>query len=75
MLYIAPRNHFDKCIIRIDTERECVIYDFELLVDSFIDFGMSYADAVDHICYNIIGAQNNKYYPIVIESDNDGKEI
>ena len=75
MLYIAPRDHFDKCIIRIDTENECVIYDYDLLVDAYVDSGMSYTEAVDWINYNIIGAEHNKYYPIVVSRDDDGKEI
>ena len=75
MLYIAPREHFDKCIVRIDTKRECVMYDYELLVETYIELGMSYTEAVDWVNYNIIGAELNKYYPKVILRDHDGKEI
>jgi hypothetical protein len=66
MLYILPRYHFDKCIIKIDKDRECVIYDYDLLVESYTKLGMSYTDAVDWVNHGIIGAEINQHFPKVI---------
>jgi len=64
-LYIEPRNIFDSCIIGYHLELKSLIYDYDSLVCGFQKTGMTYEQSIDHISFNIIGAEGNMYYPII----------
>lgn len=42
------------------------VYDYDKLVDVFIDQGLSYEDAVEWVDYNIVGAWLGKQTPIIV---------
>ena len=70
-VYIEPRNIFDSCIIRYDEEHECLIYDYWKLIESFMMQGMTESEAHDHVNYNIIGMEQNRYFPLIQENEHE----
>lgn len=67
MIYLAPRKHYDKAIIKI--ENEIVYYDYKKLIDCIMDeLECSEIDAIDWYCYNIMGSQMPGW-PVVIDND------
>ena len=70
-VFIEPRNVFDSCIIRYDKKQECLIYDYCKLIAGFISLGMTEMEAQDHISYNLIGMQINKYFPYIEENTHE----
>ena len=66
-LYLEPRNIFDACIIGYKEDTFQLIYDYWNVIEGFVSLGMDYWTALDHVSYNIIGMEDNQYYPIVSE--------
>jgi hypothetical protein len=42
------------------------VYDYEKLVDVFINDGLSYEDAVEWVDFNIVGAWHGEKTPIIV---------
>jgi hypothetical protein len=64
-VYLEPRKYLDCAIVGYDLIDECLIYEYCLLIDAYMDMGCTYDDASDHINYNIISMTPNKYWPII----------
>lgn len=55
MIYLEPREIYDKAIKRIES---VVIYDFEMIIELVMNnLDCSYLEAVDWFCYNMESAQ------------------
>ena len=64
MIYLEPRNILDTAIIGEEDNR--IIYSYSRLVDIYMDGGMDYFQAIEHIEWNIIGTYM-EYWPIIID--------
>tara|TARA_R100000742_G_C4276072_1_gene96914 strand:- start:1744 stop:1986 length:243 start_codon:yes stop_codon:yes gene_type:complete len=64
-MHIKPKDIFDSCIVGYHLVYQSWLYDYELLIDGFIQLGLTYEEAMDHVSYNIIGNQYKKFFPIV----------
>lgn len=70
-IFIEPRNILDTCIIRYDKKHECLIYDYWKLIEGLMSLGMTNTEAHDHVNFNIIGMEGNKFFPLIDESKHD----
>ena len=61
-----PQETFNKAIIGVEGNR--LVYCFDKIVDSLMENGLSYIDAVDYISFNI-GPQGVKNWPIIQEEN------
>lgn len=50
-ILLEPRKYHDKAIIGF---KDVVLYDYDLLLDSFVEQGMTYEEASEWISYNTI---------------------
>ena len=53
-MHIKPKDIFDSCIVGYHLVYQSWLYDYELLIDGFIQLGLTYEEAMDHVSYNII---------------------
>ena len=70
-IYLEPRNTFDKCIIGYNQETCQLIYCFMELVCCYISLGLTKEETLNHISFNIIGMQINRYFPFVSEDKHE----
>jgi hypothetical protein len=64
MIYFEPKAKLDKAIIKIENEK--VTYSFDLLVECFMDMGMSYIESVEYIDFNL-SCVSVKNWPVIQE--------
>lgn len=55
---LEPREHLDSAVV--DVKNGSVIYDEELLIDGYMEMGMTWEEAMDWMCYNTDG--NGYFY-------------
>ena len=70
LLFLEPRESFDKAIIGIVTRINLAVlcYDEAEILNVLIqpDFQMSYEDAIEHLEYNIKGSYNGENTPVFL---------
>jgi hypothetical protein len=67
-----PRKHLDKAIIAIENGR--AIYDYEMLVDAFIDMGASWEQATDWVQYNCCDTGQKGYPQVIYKTEEEREE-
>ena len=68
-ILLEPREFHDKAIVGFN---EVVLYDYDLLIESFINQGLTYDEAIDWINYNTIRAGDYiPNFPKIIKDNND----
>ena len=71
-ILLEPRAFLDSAIIGFD---QVVIYDYFLLIDAFVDMGMSFEEASEWVNYNSIRAGDYvSGWPQIIEEDDDERD-
>lgn len=65
MIYLEPRAVYDEAIIGQQGE-DILIYSFWAIVDALMETGWTEAEAMEHICYNIMGT-SLPGWPIILE--------
>tara|TARA_R100001443_G_scaffold26695_3_gene40010 strand:+ start:2304 stop:2564 length:261 start_codon:yes stop_codon:yes gene_type:complete len=70
LLFIEPRESFDKAIVGIVTRINLAVicYDEDEILNVLIqpDFKMSYEDAIEHLEYNIKGSYMGENTPVFL---------
>ena len=69
-ILLEPRKYHDCAIIGFD---KVVLYDYDLLIESFIEQGFTYDEAIDWISYNTIrtGEYIQNFPKIITTKDNN----
>lgn len=73
VIILEPQHRFNSAIIGYDEARQCLIYDFELLIEVVYDPSIAsdkndaYDQAVEYVCYNILGPQTRAHWPLIVE--------
>ena len=69
-ILLEPREYHDQAIIGFD---KVVLYDYDLLIESFIEQGFTYDEAIDWISYNTIrtGEYIQNFPKIITTKDNN----
>ena len=72
---IEPQETFNNCIIGYNKKTHSLIYDYDSLIQNFMQFGMTYFDAMEHVNYNILPTESMEFFPEILEdSENEFEE-
>lgn len=66
MIYLEPQSLLNDCILSIDHKKNVLVYSYSLLLEKFVESGMTYIDAIEHIDFNII-SMSMKGWPIIYD--------
>jgi len=72
----GAKNQFDDCIIGYATrmsEPALIVYDEDLMVETMMNEGMDYTDAIEYLSFNTWGAWLGDHTPLILRRYTDGR--
>ena len=76
MIVLEPQALLNKACVGYYAKEEgpCLIYDYDKLVDCFVEDGMTVDEAVEWVDYNVLGAWFDTLGPVVVTVVSGGSE-